>query len=84
MWTTPTGCRGRRLIRASDDEALAAQLAKLWPHREHESNAFKNLFCRFGLHRWRKLYLEELVPGRDVSFCFWCSKVKIDGVEYDG
>jgi hypothetical protein len=43
----------------SSDEALAASLAKLWPHREHEANAVKNLFCRFGLHRWRKLDLDD-------------------------
>jgi hypothetical protein len=66
----------------SSDEALAASLAKLWPHREHESNALKNLFCRLGLHRWRQLDLEKLVPDRDVRYCFWCSKVRIDGVVY--
>jgi hypothetical protein len=34
------------------DSQLLASLAKLWPHREHESNAIKNLFCSVGLHRW--------------------------------
>jgi hypothetical protein len=61
------------------DAALAASLAKLWPHREHESNAVKGLLCGCGVHRWRKLDLRELVPGRDVRYCFWCSKVRIDG-----
>ncbi len=64
------------------DEALATSLAKLWPHREHEANALKSLLCRFGLHRWRKLDLEALVPDRDIRYCFWCSKVRIDGVAY--
>ncbi|HEX4311952.1 MAG TPA: hypothetical protein VHZ25_18120 [Acidobacteriaceae bacterium] len=35
------------------DAALATSLAKLWPHREHESNALKSMLCRAGLHRWR-------------------------------
>jgi hypothetical protein len=68
---------------ASSDAALAASLAKLWPHREHESNAIKGLLCRCGLHRWRTLDLGELVPGRDVRYCFWCSKVRIDGTIYE-
>jgi hypothetical protein len=65
------------------DYALAASLAKLWPHREHESNSVKNMFCRFDLHRWRQLDLDELVPDKEVHFCFWCSKVRVDGVVYD-
>ncbi len=68
----------------ASDEVLARSLAKLWPHREHESNALKNMFCRAGLHRWRQLDLAELVPDREVHFCFWCSKVRIDGVIHEG
>ena len=68
--------------KAASDEALAASVAKLWPHREHESSAVKNLFCCVGLHRWRQLDLKELVPDREVRFCFWCPKVRIDGVSY--
>jgi hypothetical protein len=64
------------------DAELARSLAKLWPHREHESNAGKGLLCRCGLHRWRKLDLENHAPGRNVSYCFWCSKVRIDGTIY--
>jgi len=67
----------------ASDKELAASLAKLWPHREHESNCIKNLFCRFGLHRWRQLDLKELVPHREVHYCFWYSKVRIDGIAYD-
>jgi hypothetical protein len=68
----------------SSDAVLAATLGrKLWPHREHESNAFKSLFCNFGLHRWRQLDLRELVPHKKVDFCFWCSKVRVDGIVYD-
>jgi hypothetical protein len=66
------------------DPALAASLAKLWPHREHESNAVKNLFCRCNLHRWRQLDLSDLAPERVVHYCFWCSRVRMDGVVYDG
>ena len=70
-------------LESGADEALAASMAKLWPHREHESNAVKGMFCRLGLHRWRQLDLTELVPNREVSHCFWCSKVRIDGAIYD-
>ncbi len=69
-----TGC--------ASDAALAVSLAKLWPHREHESNAVKGLLCRCGAHCWRTLDLENLAPGRNVSYCFWCAKVRIDGTIY--
>ena len=59
---------------------LATSLAKRWPNREHESNAVKGLCCRCGLHRWRQLNLEELVADKEVHYCFWCSKVRIDGI----
>lgn len=67
----------------TDDFALAASLARLWPHREHESGPLRGLCCRIGLHRWRRLDLRENVPGRDVGFCFWCSKIRIGGVVYE-
>jgi hypothetical protein len=69
------------LSRPADAE-LASSLAKLWPHREHESNSIKNLSCSIGLHRWRQLDLSELYPQKEVQFCFWCSKIKVDGVIY--
>lgn len=65
------------------DAELVASLARLWPHREHESNSIKNLFCSVGLHRWRPLDLSELHPERKVRYCFWCSKIKVDGVIYE-
>jgi len=65
------------------DAALIASLAKLWPHREHESNAIKNLFCSIGMHRLRALDLNELYPGKHIRYCFWCSKIKIDGAIYE-
>jgi hypothetical protein len=64
------------------DAEFLASLAKLWPHREHESNAIKNLFCSAGLHRWRQLDLSELYPGKEVRYCFWCPKIKVDGIIY--
>jgi hypothetical protein len=67
----------------SSDAVLAASLAKLWPHREHESNCFKNLFCVFGLHRWLQLNLGSLAQGKKVRYCFWCSRVRVDGVIYE-
>jgi hypothetical protein len=59
------------------DPALIASLARLWPHREHES------CCRSGLHRWRQLDLSELYPGKEVHFCFWCSKIRVDGMIHE-
>jgi hypothetical protein len=70
-------------VKPLPDLELAILAAKLWPHRAHESNAILALLCRIGLHRWRRLDLENLVPNRDILHCFWCSKVKIDGVVYD-
>ena len=64
----------------SSDPTFIASPARLWPHREHESNAVKNFCCRAGLHRWRRLDMSELYPGKDVRFCFWCPKIEIDGV----
>jgi hypothetical protein len=65
------------------DAELATSLARLWPNREHESNAVASLCCRCGLHRWRQLNLEERAPDKKVHYCFWCSKVRIDGVAYE-
>jgi len=65
------------------DYELALRIAKLWPHREHESASVLGLLCRVGLHRWRRLDLATLVPRKSILFCFWCSRVKVDGVVYD-
>ena len=65
-----------------DDAELATRVAKLWPNREHEANPILGLLCRIGIHRWRRLD-SELVSGRDIAFCFWCSNIKIDGVVYE-
>lgn len=62
------------------DPELVRRAARLWPHREHEANGALGLFCRVGVHRWRRLDLEALMLGHDFLHCFWCSKVKIDGV----
>jgi hypothetical protein len=68
--------RGRRARR---------RLAKLWPHRQHESGAFRNLLCCFRLHRWAQLNLAGLVPdSEEVWFCRWCSKVRVNGTVYGG
>jgi len=66
------------------DAALATSLKKWWPHREHESSSVKGFFCFCGVHRWRSLDLEEfLPPGKEVRFCYWCSKIRINGVSYE-
>ncbi len=66
----------------STDAELARQLARLWPNREHESNALASLCCRIGIHRWRQLDLTDIAPNRNIRFCFWCSAIKIDGIIY--
>ncbi|AXC09399.1 hypothetical protein ACPOL_0012 [Acidisarcina polymorpha] len=76
--------RGSGASNPSSDAELAASLATLWPHRWHESNWLKNVCCCGGLHNWKQLHLEELLPDREVRFCYWCSKVKLDGVIYEG
>ena len=68
--------------KGASDAELAASLARLWPNREHEASAAAGLLCRMGVHYWRRLDLTDLAPNRNVRFCFWCSKVKIDGVIY--
>jgi len=64
---------------ADSDAELARSLARLWPHRMHESSAMKNLLCRLGLHRWAQLDLSHHAPGREVWFCRWCDSITIDG-----
>ncbi|HZD32419.1 MAG TPA: hypothetical protein VE779_12245 [Candidatus Angelobacter sp.] len=64
------------------DSELAVRMAKLWPHRVHESNTAMASLCRVGFHGWRRLDLATLAPGKDILHCFWCSKVKIDGIIY--
>jgi hypothetical protein len=71
-------------VQNPDAAVLAQSLAKLWPHREHESNCWKNLMCWVGLHRWAQLDLSQLAPGREVWFCRWCSKISIHGILYGG
>jgi hypothetical protein len=67
------------LLSAESDAELARSLAKLWPHRMHESSVWKNLVCWFGVHRWAQLDLSHQAPGREVWFCRWCDRVRIEG-----
>ena len=64
-------------------QAIATSVARLWPHREHESGALRSLLCRIGLHRWLQLDLAHLAPAHEIHFCFWCSKIRVNGVEYE-
>lgn len=65
---------------------LAASLRRLWPHRSHESGAFRGLSCRLGRHRWARLDLRAVLAGRNdnAAFCRWRSAVRIGGVIYRG
>jgi hypothetical protein len=63
------------------DAILATSLKKWWPHREHESNSVKAFFCLCRIHRWRELKIQQFLPqGKEVQFCHWCSKIRINGV----
>jgi hypothetical protein len=73
----------KRPENAMTDRDIAVRAAKLWPNRELEAGAVFGLLCRVGLHRWRRLDLSMLMPDKDIVHCFWCTKVKIDGVVYD-
>ena len=64
------------------DPEAERQIARLWPNRQHESNWLKNFLCRLGLHRWSQLGRASVLPGREVKFCRWCTRVKVDGVEF--
>jgi hypothetical protein len=64
-------------------QAIASSVARLWPHREHESSALKIFMCGIGLHRWLQLDTARLVPAHVIHFCFWCSKIRVDRVEYE-
>ena len=76
------GCMKDTEFRGADNE-LAIRVARLWPNREHEASAVFGLLCRIGVHRWRGLDLKSLVPERTIHYCFWCSKIRIDGIVYD-
>jgi hypothetical protein len=76
------GSGGRKDMNQADYE-IAVRAARLWPNREHEASAVLALLCRIRIHRWRRLDLSELLPAKDISHCFWCSKVKVDGVVHD-
>jgi len=64
--------------RAPGSMPSADSLAKLSPHREHESNWLKSLLCSIGLHRWYRVELDSCVP-LELSLCRWCPKVKTKG-----
>ena len=59
------------------DSELAGRIAKLWPHREHESNSVLGLLCRIDLHSWRRLDLASLVLTRTFSIASGAQKLKL-------
>jgi hypothetical protein len=61
------------LTRISAEDALA----RLSPHRTHESNWFQAMLCAFGFHRWYCPNLTDLVPQQGIRFCRWCSAVRL-------
>jgi hypothetical protein len=69
--------QGDTLSRLNASEDLES-LAKLWPHRTHESNWLKQAFCALGLHRWYRVDVNGSQSTIETSFCRWCPKVKVD------
>jgi len=71
----------RRMSAGSDNppsrESAEEALARLSPHRTHESNWFKALLCAVGLHRWYCPNLTDLVPQPGIRFCRWCPAVRL-------
>ena len=65
--------------KASDHEPVisAESLAKLSPHRTHESNWLKELLCKVGLHRWYYVSMESSIPGKELVLCRSCPKAKL-------
>jgi len=66
----------------NEPEITVQSLSRLWPHRLHESNCWKNILCYLGLHRWSRLELGCLGVEKNVRFCQWCPKIRMDGVTY--
>jgi hypothetical protein len=64
------------------DAELAKSLQRLWPHRAHESGAFRSMLCLLGLHHWLQPNYSAIAPRRNIRFCHWCTSVEIDGTSY--
>jgi len=58
-------------------------LAKLAPHRAHESSWLKSLLCKLGFHRWYYLKLDASTSPQIVGLCRWCPRIKVDGALYE-
>lgn len=56
-------------MRPSNEESvhheMARDVARLWPHRKHESPALTSFLCGCGVHYWRSLSLSDLYPGKN-------------------
>ena len=79
VWRFFLGCGFRITSRSSQPridlapnsiDDLARQIAKLWPHRRHESSAPTSLLCCCGIHYWRSLSLGALYPSKTTHHCF--------------
>ena len=50
--------------REGADHDLAREVARLWPHRKHQSPALTCFLCCLGMHYWRSLALGDLYPRK--------------------
>lgn len=75
---------GSRRVAHSRASMAVASLARLWPHRVHESNWLTNLLCRLGVHHWHRLALDASFPVPEANFCRRCDAVVLAGVRSEG
>jgi len=59
----------------SDGKPIAENVARLSPHRTHESSWLKSVLCGFGMHRWYRTEFGS-IPPQTITFCLWCTKAK--------
>jgi len=71
-WESMSAGSDQSVSRKVAEEALA----RLSPHRTHESNWFKALLCALGFDRWYHPELAGLVLEEGIRSCRWCSALR--------
>ena len=67
----------------SDDYALAKELARLLAAPRARIRPNPRTVLQYRPAPLAQARSERNAPGRDVSFCFWCSKIRIDKLIYE-
>ncbi len=81
MKSVESSTRSRQVPGYSRYPAAGEALA----HRNHELNSLLALLCARWLHRrrqyrWHEFSSDDLLTGYEARYCFWCSKIEIDGI----